>query len=347
MDSWHACQGVNTVLGADPGMRPGGALRGRVHTVDVRSDMERREQARREKPAGWMTAEQLHRTLAAYNRERLEPGLPSDDLAERLTRESTLHRMELAFLCAERTRVAPLLRDVPDRPGPFVEWFASLGERGPGQSDPLFDYLAERATLAEMRWFLLQEVAGEAGFDDLVALTQVKMPTRPKLEMARNYWDELGRGRPEAMHGPLLEALAKALGLTPTSQNTVWEATALGNLMAGLACNRAYAYHAVGALGAVELTAPSRVAQVDAGLGRLGLPAPVRRYFTLHATLDVRHSETWSREVLAPLVEGRPEVARALAEGALMRLSAGARCFERYRRELGVPAPARVPSTLH
>ena len=60
-----------------------------------------------------------------------------------------------------------------------------------------------------MLWFLTQEVAGEAGFDDLLAMTQVKMPVTAKLEMARNYWDEMGRGRDTAMHGPLLERLGK------------------------------------------------------------------------------------------------------------------------------------------
>jgi len=40
--------------------------------------------------------------------------------------------------------------------------------------------------------------------------------------------------------------------------------------------------------------------------------------------------------VIAPLVAEQPQVARAIAEGALMRLSAGERCFVRYRRELGL-----------
>jgi hypothetical protein len=40
--------------------------------------------------------------------------------------------------------------------------------------------------------------------------------------------------------------------------------------------------------------------------------------------------------VIAPLVAREPRAAAAIAEGALMRLQAGARCFERYRRELGL-----------
>jgi hypothetical protein len=35
-----------------------------------------------------------------------------------------------------------------------------------------------------------------------------------------------------------------------------------------------------------------------------------------------------------PLVDNHPEVAPLIAEGALLRLEAGARCFERYREEL-------------
>src|SRR5947209_13606000 len=192
----------------------------------------------------------------------------------------------------------------------------------------------DRATLQQMKWFLAQEVAGEAGFDDLLALTQIKMPVQAKLELARNYWDEMGRGRAAAMHGPLLSDLARAMDVHADPEKTVWESLALANLMVALALDRRYAYHSIGALGAVELTAPGRVAQVDRGLARLGVPKAARRYFTLHATLDLKHSEAWNREGLRSLVAREPRAAQAIAEGALMRLRAGARCFDRYRREL-------------
>jgi hypothetical protein len=84
----------------------------------------------------------------------------------------------------------------------------------------------------------------------------------------------------------------------------------------------------------IELTAPGRAERVNQGLKRLGFDGEARQYFALHATLDVKHSEAWNREVLRPLVAATPEAAPAIAEGALLRLTAGARCFERYRREL-------------
>jgi hypothetical protein len=105
-----------------------------------------------------------------------------------------------------------------------------------------------------------------------------------------------------------------------------------------LAVHRRYAFQSIGALGAIELTAPGRATKVNAGLARLGVGGEARRYFALHATLDLKHSAAYSREVLRPLVTSDPRLARPIAEGALARLVAGARCFERYRRELGLPS---------
>jgi hypothetical protein len=274
--------------------------------------------------------------LVHFNAQRLRPSVPGDDWKKALDQELTLRALEMEFLENERRRAVPLAREAPREANEFVAWFEALEQTGPGQHDPLFPYLAERATREEMCWFLTQEIAGEAGFDDLVALTQVKMPAQAKLELARNYWDEMGRGEWRHMHGVMLDRVAEVLQLRPHPEETVWESLALANLLAGLAANRCYAYHAVGALGVVELTAPGRVALVTPGLKRLGLDSHSRQYFSLHATLDVKHSEAWNREILLTLVGERPELASPIAEGAIMRLHAGARCFARYRRELGL-----------
>jgi hypothetical protein len=214
----------------------------------------------------------------------------------------------------------------------FIVWFEDLRQTGPGKGDPLFPWLANTATREQMLWFLTQEVAGEAGFDDLLALTQVKMPITAKLEMARNYWDEMGRGRDTAMHGPLLERLAKYLNIDARPERVVPESLALGNTMLALARSRRYCFQSIGALGVIEMTAPTRAGFVDAGLKRLRIPSKKRLYFTLHAVLDLKHSECWNREVLRSLVEENPRRAQAIGEGAIIRLWHGARCFERYRQ---------------
>lgn len=279
--------------------------------------------------------DELQSLLFAFNQRRLRPEIDGHDAPLAVREELGLRDLETAFVDRERRAIAEWAAEAPEEPEAFVAWFETLRETGPGQGDPLFPWLANHASLDQMRWFLAQEVAGEAGFDDLVALTQVKMPTRAKLEMARNYWDELGRGAESGMHGPMLGELARALDLA-TMPPPVSEALALANLMMALAANRRWAYQSVGALGVIELTAPGRAAQVEAGLKRLGVRSTVRRYHALHATLDVQHARTWMREVLGPLVAEDGRRARAIAEGALLRLQAGFRCFERYRSELRV-----------
>lgn len=274
--------------------------------------------------------------LARWNRERLSPGLPDEDWPQQLQREFTMRRLEGAFMEELRAEVAEEAAAVPTDPAGFIAWFEGLKQTGPGQGDPLFPWLAEQATREELCWFLQQEAAGEAGFDDLVALTQVKLPTLPKMELARNYWDEMGRGNVKGMHGPMLSQLVDVLALDPEIETTVWESLSLANAMTAMATTRRYAWHSVGALGVVELTAPGRSACTAQGLRRIGLSNRERRYFDLHAVLDVKHSEDWNREALIPAVTENPARAVAIAEGALIRLRCGERCFIRYRRHLGL-----------
>jgi len=274
--------------------------------------------------------------LAHWNHQRLAPDFPSEDWQLLLDGDTKMLRLEGAFLEELRAEVAVEAAAAPADPAGFLAWFETLQEVGPGQGDPLFPWLAEQASLEEMKWFLRQEAAGEAGFDDLVAYTQVKLPVRAKLELARNYWDEMGRGNAKAMHGPMLEKLVIALELNPEIETTVWESLALANAMTAMATARRYAYHAVGALGVIELTAPGRSAATAAGLRRLGIDGKDRHYFDLHAVLDVKHSAAWNREAIGPLVEEDPRRATFIAEGALIRLRCGERCFQRYRRELWI-----------
>lgn len=270
--------------------------------------------------------------LSHFNADRFKLQLPEETDANQLENEFHVCAAEIAFIEALRKEIAPLA-DIPSNPDSFISWYESLKENGPGQGDPLFPWLAAYANLEQMTWFLMNEVAGEAGFEDLLALTQIKAPVQAKLEMARNFWDEMGRGRDKGMHGPMLSRLADHFHITASPDNVVPESLALGNAMIALARHRRYAFHSVGALGVIEMTAPTRAGFVNKGLRRLGVPAKKRHYFALHSVLDVKHSETWNREVLRPLVEEDPRRAQAIGEGALIRLWLGARTFTRYRHE--------------
>lgn len=276
----------------------------------------------------------FQRGLAHWNRERLEPGFPSEDWSRTFERDIRMQRLEGGFLEELRAEAIDEAARAPTDVEGFIAWFEELKNSGPGQGDPLFPWLAQEASIDEFRWFFEQEAAGEAGFDDLVAMTQVKLPVRPKLELARNYWDEMGHGTFKGMHGPMLDALVETLKVNPVIENTVWESLALANAMTAMATNRRYAWHSVGALGAIELTAPGRAALVADGLERLGFNGKERRYFSVHAVLDIKHSIEWNKEAIRPAVEEDPKRTTAMAEGALIRLKCGARCFEAYRARL-------------
>jgi hypothetical protein len=284
-----------------------------------------------------LLGDEVQRRLACWNRTRLSPQFPGGEWQRQLETDHNMLLLEGEFVEHLRAQVVAEAAKAPTEAKAFIEWFESLKEWGPGQGDPLFPWLADHASRDQLRWFFEQEAAGEAGFDDLVAMTQVKLPVRPKLELARNYWDEMGRGNMKGMHGPMLDALVETMEVDPRIETTVWQSLALANAMTAMASTRRYAWHSVGALGVIELTAPWRSAMVAKGLRRIGLSDRERRYFDLHAVLDVKHSEEWNKEALEPLVSEDPRRATAIAEGALMRLTCGRRCFERYRAELWGP----------
>ena len=222
--------------------------------------------------------ETFHRRLADFNETRLAVGKPSVAWRETLALEFAMRSEEGQYLELLRQEISDLLPGPDCSHSEFIHWFESLVDHGPGQNHPLFDWLETRADPAQLRWFLTQEAAGEAGFDDLVAYAQVKLPMPAKLECARNYWDEMGHGKERAVHGLLLDRMVQELGLTPSRDDTVWESLALSNTMVGLATTRRYAYQALGALGAIELTAPGRVKKVPDQQECSAIPGGSSRY---------------------------------------------------------------------
>src|SRR5215204_6352376 len=98
-----------------------------------------------------------------FGGKRLSPAMPSADWRVQLSEDAELLRLEGELVETERRKVAKLAALAPRDGKGFVDWFTALREVGPGQFDPLFDWLANDATMEETRWFVQQEVAGEAG----------------------------------------------------------------------------------------------------------------------------------------------------------------------------------------
>jgi hypothetical protein len=203
---------------------------------------------------------------------------------------------------------------------------------------PVYDWLADAATCDDLAEFLAFEGGPDADFDDLVALCQVGLEGTPKLTLAANYWDEMGRGDLDAVHTELHREMADALELRaiPVDELPVpaLERKALGGL---LATNRALQPEMLGALGLLECQAGPRCRRVVAGLRRLGVPDGALPFYEEHAVADPRHGKDWIDGALTPVVERSPEWGPRIVRGARWRADVNRRFFAAMADRFAVP----------
>jgi hypothetical protein len=197
---------------------------------------------------------------------------------------------------------------------------------------PVYEWLAEEATLDDARTYLELEGGPDGGFDDLVALCQVGVDGEAKVELARNYWDEMGNGRLERVHTELHRKLAHTLGMRAVPRTELpreaLERLALGSL---LATNRWLQPEMVGALGLIELQAGPRCRKVVRGLERLGCGWDALDFYAEHAEADPRHGKDWVDNVVGTL-QDREGWAERIVRGARWRSAVNARFFAAMHR---------------
>ncbi len=183
-----------------------------------------------------------------------------------------------------------------------------------------YDWLAREATWEQLVQFLALEGGPDGGFDDLVALCQVGLQGSAKLELAQNYWDEMGNGDAAGVHTVLHQDLARAAGLPviPRDELPV-EALERGALNGLLATNRWLQPELLGALGMTELQAGPRCRRVLQGLERLGAPDATIPFYDEHARVDPRHGADWVEKAVIPLVAAHPTWGPRILRGACWR----------------------------
>jgi hypothetical protein len=236
---------------------------------------------------------------------------------------------ERDMLARARTVVDLSADTLPSDPDAFVRWYRTTAFAHPLYEHELYSYLASDADRPALEWFFGMEAAGEAGFDDLVALAQVGTRGGVKIEMGRNYWDELGNGRPHAVHTHLFHRLIDDLALVvPTADALPWQVLASANVMLWSCIPRRNAFRAQGALGAVELLAPQRCTRVVHGALRVGITKPTVSYYAAHAIIDVGHAEGWLDHVVRGTVRAVPESRTEIAEGLVCRADASVDYFD-------------------
>ena len=198
-----------------------------------------------------------------------------------------------------------------------------------------YRWLGRTATLDELVAFLALEGGPDGGFDDLVAACQVGLTGSAKLELGKNYWDEMGCGDPDGVHTSMHQRMSRALGLPHLPRELLpveaLERVAVGGL---LATNRWLQPEMIGALGLLELQAGPRCRLVVQGLERLGAPAEAFPFYAEHAAVDPVHGRDWVDKAVVPLVEQSPEWGPRIVRGAWWRSQLNLAFFTAAQRRL-------------
>jgi hypothetical protein len=267
----------------------------------------------------------FHARLAEWNRARASTEFDAPDWLTSLQAQYRMRRLEHDFVGAASASVRGFAREAPSHPERFTAWFAQLDQLRSSTTDALFARLANDASARQLQFYLAQAAIADSCFAELSAVVHHKLTSGAHAELA------VGQhaGSFAANGSDPLACLGQALSLAQGGDQTVWEAIAVSNLMVAFAANRRFTYHSAGALAVIELTATQQRAALECGLSRLGMP-----FSLLPAAPAAAHGWRWCEDVLPALVAQDPSAASLIAEGALSRLAAGARCFERCHREL-------------
>lgn len=247
---------------------------------------------------------------------------------------------------AERLKHEPKLQSFPQ-----VEDFPSWIERYARNHSsrlihPIFPFLAKEASLEQMREFFFQETPLEMLFGDIVGLMLPGLYGGPKMELVRNYWDEVGCGDENRVHRNLRVRLMQHL-LIPSDayishvDHLICEELELINLYLGLALNRAKLVQLIGVMLTTELVIPGNFNYLIEGWRRLGIDDEMLAYHIEHTSVDEVHAQDLLYRVVMPILKDAPYLMSDIVMGVSRRLDASGavsdKLYDRIRNlSLGV-----------
>src|SRR5882724_2333391 len=272
-----------------------------------------------------------HRILPPWSPDWRDYGEPAIVAAHR--------RIGDAWLARDR-RVYGAGLAVPTSPNGFGRWATEVCEgHESGVTHPLFDFLAEKATFEQLRDFLGQETPFDIHFGDLVALLLPGIHGGQKVELAANFWDEMGNGELARTHRRLRLDMMTRVGIPSDAYlsdvDGYWvEELRMANMYFQTSSDRRLAPQSVGMLQATELVVPGRLERQIEGWRRVGLIDQEMVYLLEHVTVDVEHAEGWLNHVIAPLAAERPDMLLEVGIGIMRRLDCALAVCDRAMREL-------------
>jgi hypothetical protein len=250
--------------------------------------------------------------------------------------------LEAATARAEDDRIEPFLLDqMPADPAAYVSWLKNLARSHRVYKHPYYtEFIKNDADRDDLRRYMIQESVIDGRFDDLLAMTQVGTSGAAKMEIATNYWDEMGNGRPDEVHTHLFNQIFDVLEVTQDDLARSLTGTSLlsGNLAVLLSRYRHRYAESVGYLGMTEWLVPDRFVQVVHAWERLGLPSVGIVYHRLHITVDAKHATGWFHNVVRPAATSAA-MRLGIARGTVWRLNSSGRYLDERLAEQRRLAP--------
>ncbi|MBL4670802.1 MAG: iron-containing redox enzyme family protein [Arenicella sp.] len=240
--------------------------------------------------------------------------------------------LEESMLGYERSLISTEeIESYPEQGDEYVKWLKKMISDHQSSVHPLYNqYMAESATASDLALFLAQETSLDPRFDDILALMQIGTQGAEKLEIANNYYDEMGNGNSEEVHTVLFAKALKELNIDEKyiNDNMLLDSIVAGNLSSCLSLSRRHYYKSVGYFGVTEYLAPRRFKHVVAAWNRNNLPPESIIYHKIHIAIDTVHARGWLNNIIAPLVNQSPAIGREIALGAMIRLNSSERYLD-------------------
>jgi hypothetical protein len=251
--------------------------------------------------------------------------------------------LETATIAAEDSWIEPgLIEEAPAEGKAYVSWLKRHARGHSVFKHPYYvDFINNHAQRDDLRTYVIQESVVDGRFDDLLAMMQVGTSGDSKMEIAANFWDEMGNGKPAEVHTHLFNKIFEVFEITDAELDGALTANALlsGNLAVLLCRYRQFYAEAVGFLGMTEWLVPDRFTSVVRAWERLGLPNVGIVYHRLHITVDANHAAGWFHNVVAPAASSAA-MRRGMARGTLWRLNSSGRYLDERLASVTIPAVA-------
>lgn len=210
----------------------------------------------------------------------------------------------------------------------------------------IYKWLAHDAAWRDVVAFIALEGGPDAGFDDLVAACQIGLTGPAKLELATNYWDEMGNGSSADVHTDLHQQMAAAIEMPRMERHELPSAALARSALGGLlATNRCLQPEMLGALGLTELQAGPRCRLVLQAFDRCHAPTDAYAFYRVHADVDPRHGQDWLDHAIVPLARAHPHWGPRILAGARWRERTNADFMAEVEPLLTVSSSARAHQT--